>query len=204
MAKEKKRFKKQRRIGIELPGLGRPGALSRRPYPPGENGNKRKKYSDYALRLEEKQKVRYNYCLKEKQLKRFIKLSKKEAKTNWIDKLVCNLELRLDNVIFRLGLAPSIISARQLCTHKHILVNGKVVNIPSYILKKGQTLSLNPKSKENQIYLRAKDHPRMDTPEYLKKTGDDKGEVVTEPHLENIPFNFDSGLFTEYYAARKV
>ena len=71
------RFKIQRRFGTELPGLGKPGALERRPYPPGENGNKRRKYSDYALRLEEKQKIRLHYGVKEEQLRRFIRDAKK-------------------------------------------------------------------------------------------------------------------------------
>ena len=77
------RFKIQRRLGTELPGLGKPGALGRKPYPPGENGNKRKKYSDFALRLEEKQKIRFHYGLREKQLRRFIRDAKKGIGADW-------------------------------------------------------------------------------------------------------------------------
>ena len=101
------RYKIQRRLGSELPGLGKPGALERRPYPPGENGNKRKKYSDFALRLEEKQKLRAHYGLREEQLRRFIRNSKQGSTSNWVRKLVGLLECRLDNLVFRLGFAPA-------------------------------------------------------------------------------------------------
>ena len=125
MAVRRHSFKTQRRLGLELPGLGKSGALSRRPYPPGESGNKRKKYSDYALRLEEKQKLRLNYILTERQLRRFIRDSKTGQPANWVNSLAGRLERRLDNVVFRLGFAPSIPAARQLVSHGHILVDGK-------------------------------------------------------------------------------
>ncbi|RME17967.1 MAG: 30S ribosomal protein S4 [Bdellovibrio sp.] len=201
------RFKIQRRLGTELPGLGKPGALERRPYPPGENGNKRRKFSDYALRLEEKQKIRFHYGLREEQLRRFIRDSKRGASTNWVNKLIGLLERRLDNVVFRLGLAPSIRSARQLVSHKHVLVDGKVVNIASYVVKPGQKVSLKEKAYENQIVLRAKEAPRLEVPDFLRKeeeNGKAVGIVQAIPGVEHVPFTFDAGLFTEYYAARKV
>lgn len=163
------RFRIQRRLGTELPGLGKPGARERRPYPPGESGNKRKKYSDYALRLEEKQKFRFHYCLKEHQLRRFIRNAKTGQSTNWVSKLAGLLERRLDNVVFRLGLAPSIPSARQLVSHGHIQVDGKKVDIPSFVLKPGQEISLKNNSEKNQIVLTAIQSPRMDVPDYLAK-----------------------------------
>ncbi len=201
------RFRTQRRLGTELPGLGKPGALERRPYPPGESGNKRKKYSDYALRLEEKQKIRFHYCLKEHQLRRFIRNAKTGQSSNWINKLVGLLERRLDNVVFRLGLAPSIPAARQLVSHGHIQVNGKRVNIPSCVLKPGQEVKLKEKSEKNQTVLTATQNPRMDVPDFLKKEEKDgsvKGTVLSIPGLEYIPFKCDTGLLTEYYAARKA
>lgn len=201
------RFRIQRRFGTELPGLGKPGALDRRPYPPGQNGNKRRKYSDYALRLEEKQKIRHHYCLREKQLRRFIRDSKKGTGTSWINKLAGLLECRLDNVIFRLGLAPSIKSARQLVSHGHVMIDGKKCNVASAVVRQGQTISLKDKSYENQVVMHAKANPRLETPDYLKKeekNGKDIGTLIAVPGLEHIPFQFDSGLFTEYYAARKV
>lgn len=207
MPLRKARFKIQRRFGTELPGLGKAGALDRRPYPPGESGNKRKKYSDYALRLEEKQKLRLNYVLKEKQLRRFIHNAKKGQSMQWINKLACLLEKRLDNVIFRLGFAPSILAARQLVVHGHVLVDGKKVDVPSFIVKKGQAVSVREKSQKNQIVLQGLQKPRLDLPDFLRKE-DKNGKIVgviqAEPGLEHIPFAFNTGLFTEYYAARKT
>lgn len=201
------RFRVQRRLGTELPGLGKPGALERRPYPPGENGNKRKKYSDYALRLEEKQKLRFHYCLKEHQLRRFIRNAKTGQSANWISKLIGLLERRLDNVVFRVGLAPSIPSARQLVSHGHVQVNEQRVNIPSFVMKPGQKVSLKNKSEKNQIVLTAGQNPRMETPDFIKKeekNGIIAGTVSSIPGIEHIPFNCDTGLLTEYYAARKA
>ena len=203
----KAKFKTQRRLGIELPGLGKPGALERRPYPPGESGNKRRKYSDYALRLEEKQKLRYHYVLKERQLRRFIRNSKSGKSSHWVNKLVSLLERRLDNVIFRLGFAPSIPAARQLVSHGHILVDGKKVSISSYVLKENQSVSVKQKSLKNQIVLQGLQNPRLDMPDYLRKeekAGQIVGIIQAEPNIEHIPFPFNSGLFTEYYAARKA
>lgn len=201
------RFKIQRRFGTELPGLGKAGALERRPYPPGENGNKRKKYSDYALRLEEKQKIRLHYGLKEEQLRRFIRNSKQGAAANWVNKLIGLLERRLDNLVFRLGYAPSIRSARQLVSHGHVLVNGKKVNVGSFVVPQGSKVSIAEKAKENQIVLQAAKSPRLEVPDYLRKDteeGKEVGIVQAIPGIEHVPFSFDSGLFTEYYAARKA
>jgi len=198
------RYKIQRRLGTELPGLGKAGALERRPYPPGENGNKRKKYSDFALRLEEKQKLRFHYGLKEEQLRRFIRDSKRGSGSNWVSKLVGRLETRLDNVVFRLGFASSIRAARQLISHGHIMVDDKKLDISSCVLTAGQTIKIREKSKENQIVLQAKQSPRLDVPEFLLKEGDFAGTLQAVPGIDAIPFSFDSGLFTEYYAARKV
>lgn len=192
---------------MELPGLGKAGALERRPYPPGENGNKRRKYSDYALRLEEKQKIRQHYALREKQLRRFIRDAKQGAGTNWVKKLAGLLERRLDNVIFRLGFAPSIRAARQMVSHGHVLVNKKTVDVSSYVVPQGAEIQLKDKGYANQIYLRAKQAPRMEVPDYLRKEdkeGKEVGVIQAIPGTEHIPFTFDSGLFTEYYAARKT
>jgi small subunit ribosomal protein S4 len=201
------RFKVQRRLGTELPGLGKPGALERRPYPPGENGNKRRKYSDYALRLEEKQKIRVHYGLREEQLRRFIRNSKRGSATNWVNKLMGLLERRLDNLVFRLGFAGSIRAARQLCSHGHVLVDGKKVSIGSYVVPQGGKISLTEKARENQIVLQASNAPRLEVPDFLRKEsegGFDVGVVQAIPGTEHVPFAFDAGLFTEYYAARKA
>lgn len=203
----KARFKTQRRLGTELPGLGKSGALERRPYPPGESGNKRKKYSDYALRLEEKQKLRYHYVLKERQLRRFIRNAKKGQSTHWVNKLVSLLERRLDNIIFRMGFAPSIPAARQLISHGHVLLEGKKVDIPSFVVEEGQEVSIKEKSLKNQIVLQGLQKPRLEMPDYMRKEekqGKIVGIIQSQPNTEHIPFAFNTGLFTEYYAARKT
>lgn len=198
------RFKVQRRLGTELPGLGKPGALERRPYPPGENGNKRRKYSDYALRLEEKQKIRVHYGLREEQLRRFIRNSKKGAAANWVNKLIGLLERRLDNLVFRLGFAGSIRAARQLVSHGHIMVDGKKVTVGSFVVPQGGKVAISEKSRENQIVLQASRAPRLEVPDYLRKESEGEGIVQAIPGTEHVPFAFDAGLFTEYYAARKA
>lgn len=201
------RFKVQRRLGTELPGLGKPGALERRPYPPGENGNKRRKYSDYALRLEEKQKIRVHYGLREEQLRRFIRNSKRGSAANWVNKLMGLLECRLDNLVFRLGFAPSIRSARQLVSHGHVTVDGKTVTVGSFVVPQNSKIGLTEKGRMNQIVLQAQKAPRLETPDYLRKEqdgGNEVGVVQAIPGTEHVPFQFDAGLFTEYYAARKA
>ena len=201
------RYKIQRRVGTELPGLGKPGALERRPYPPGENGNKRRKYSDFALRLEEKQKIRTHYGLREKQLRRFIRDAKRGNSSNWVNKLVGLLERRLDNVIFRLGFAPSIRSARQLVSHGHIRIDGLKVDVGSYVVPQGAKVSLSEKGKTNQVVLQAAKSPRLEIADFLRKdteNGQEVGVIHAIPGTEHVPFQFDSGLFTEYYAARKA
>ncbi|OFZ20050.1 MAG: 30S ribosomal protein S4 [Bdellovibrionales bacterium RBG_16_40_8] len=201
------RYRIQRRLGTELPGLGKAGALERRPYPPGQNGNRRRKFSDFALRLEEKQKIRMNYELREQQLRRFIRNAKTGKGSNWTAKLIGLLERRLDSVVFRLGFAPSIRSARQLVGHGHVLINGQKVDISSYVLKVGDQVTLGEKAMQNQIYLRAKQSPRLEVPDFLRKeeqNGKEVGFVQNVPGIEHVPFSFDAGLFTEYYAARNV
>lgn len=206
--KRRARFRIQRRLGVELPGLGKAGALERRPYPPGQHGNKRKKFSNYALQLEEKQKVMFHYGLREKQLRRFIRDAQKgSADKNWINQLAGRLELRLDNTVFRLGFAPSIMSARQMVSHGHVFVNGKKVSVGSYVLKAGDVVALKESSYENQNYLRAKEAPRMELPDYLEKTevsGKFQGKVKSVPGTEYVPFPFSPNLFAEYYSLRSV
>jgi small subunit ribosomal protein S4 len=206
-AGKKARYRIQRRLGTELPGLGKAGALERRPYPPGQNGNRRRKFSDFALRLEEKQKIRHHYVLREEQLRRFIRKAKTGAASNWTAKLIGLLETRLDNMVFRLGFAPSIRSARQLISHGHVLIEGQRVNIPSVVVQPNQKVTLTDKGAQNQIYIRAKASPRLEVPDFLRveeTAGKPVGFVQNVPGIEHVPFTFDSGLFTEYYAARKV
>ena len=186
----------------ELPGMGKAGALERKPYPPGEAGQKRRKFSEYALQLEEKQKVLYHYDLRESQLRRFVDEAKRTAQINWVDSLIGLLELRVDNLIFRLGFAPSIRSARQIVSHRKVLVNGKRVDIRSAVLKIGDKISLVPEAYGQQDFLNANGSPRLPLPEYLAKEGTTDspvGIVKDRPTMGDFPAPFDDGRFTSYY-----
>lgn len=197
------RFKIQRRLGIELPGLGKAGALERKPYGPGVHGMKRKKLSDYTIRLVEKQKVLFHYGVREKQMINAVKKAKRNLTRAWVDTLVINFERRLDNIIFRLNWAPSIPAARQMVTHGHVLVNGKKINAPGKLLDINDEVTLSNKGFKTGNYLQAQSSPRLSAiPAFLHKepVGEgEKGTVVSEPLAEDIPFAFEKRLVTEYY-----
>lgn len=197
------RFKIQRRLGIELPGLGKAGALERKPYAPGIHGMKRKKLSDYTIRLVEKQKVMFHYGVREKQLVNAVKKAKKNLTRAWVDTLIIGLEARLDNIIFRLNWAPSIPAARQMISHGHVIVNGKKVSVPGIQLKVNDEVTLTEKGFKGGAYLQAVARPRLSTiPAFLNKEPVGEGEkatVVSEPLAEDIPFEFEKRLVTEYY-----
>lgn len=199
------RFKRQRRLLTELPGMGKAGALERRPYPPGQHGLRRRKYSEFALQLEEKQKLRFHYGLREEQFRRMINKAQKSKATNWVESLVNLLEKRLDNVVFRLGFAPSIPAAKQLVSHGKVFVNGKKVNIGSQVLRVGDKITLKSEAYENQIYLQAKQNPRLPLPSFMNKEdvgGQEEGRLTDEPNLEAVPFAFEPGLIIGYYSMR--
>ncbi len=197
------RFKIQRRLGVELPGLGKAGSLERRPYGPGVHGMKRKKLSDYTIRLVEKQKVMFHYGVREKYLVNCVKKAKKNKSRAWVDTLVVNLEKRLDNLIFRLNWAPSIPAARQMVVHGHVLVNGKKVSSPNCLIEVNDELSLTAKGFKSGNYLQAVAKPRISTiPACLQKeaVGEaEKAKLIAEPLPEDIPFQFEKRLVTEYY-----
>lgn len=196
------RFKIQRRLGLELPGLGKAGALDRRPYPPGQHGMKRKKLSDYTIRLMEKQKIVFHYGLREKQLTNYVRKAKKSRDMAWSDALIITLESRLDNVIFRLNFAPSMMAARQMVSHGHVKLNGKRVYLPGITVKKGDKITLTTQGYQTGNYLQAKEKPRMVPPAYLRKdleSGIEVAQMVAAPDAKDIPFAFNTQLITEYY-----
>lgn len=201
------RFKRQRRLGVELPGLGKPGALDRKPYPPGQHGNQKRKLSEYALRLEEKQKLIFHYGLREEQLRRFVRDSKRGKATDWVDTLVGRLERRLDNLVFRLALAPSIKAAKQMISHGQVFVNGKKVTVSSAVLKAGDKIKLAPKAYKSVNFLQAQKAQRLALADYLgtETSGEEViGTVKEIPNVSHIPFPFEPGLVAEHYAARKA
>lgn len=132
-------------MGAELSGLS-PKKIEKRPYPPGQHGQARKKLTEYALRLMEKQKVRLNYGVSERQLRRLMQEARASSATTG-HKLIELLERRLDHVVFRAGFARSIPAARQLVNHGHILVDGKRVDIASYRINKGQLVAVRERSR---------------------------------------------------------
>jgi small subunit ribosomal protein S4 len=135
--------KKSRRLGVDL--VGGDAAYERRPYPPGQHGRGRIKESEYLLQLQEKQKARYTYGVLERQFRRYYEeATRQKGKTGEV--LLQLLECRLDNVIYRAGLARTRRQARQLVSHAHFLVNGKKVNIPSFQVSKFDIIDVKPKS----------------------------------------------------------
>lgn len=196
-------FKIQRRLGVELPGLGKAGALERRPYGPGQHGMKRKKLSDYTIRLMEKQKVRFHYGIREKQLRNLVISCKKDKSRSWVDSLIIRLESRLDNIVFRANWAPSMAAARQMVSHGLIQVNGKKMDIASAVINTGDVLTISDKGAKSANYMQAKARPRLSAiPAYLtvEKAGEkEKATILSDALPEDIPFAFEKRLVIEYY-----
>ncbi len=195
----KSKFKIQRSLGLELPGLGKAGALERRPYGPGQHGNKRKKISDLAVRLKEKQKLRYHYGLREIQLVNYVKKAKKDKSRAWMDTLLITLERRLANVIFRLNWAPSMLAANQMVSHGHVLVNGKKVNVAGLLINKGDVITLTEKGFGSQNYLQAQATPRLPSIPASYTVDGKTAKVVDLPLPSDIPFEYTGQFVTEYY-----
>jgi small subunit ribosomal protein S4 len=153
------REKLERRLGVDLGLKGErrlagKSALEKRPYPPGQHGQRRGKISEYGMQLREKQKAKFMYGVSEKQFRTLFKeAARREGNTGEL--LIQLLEQRLDNVVYRLGFATTRAFARQLVNHGHILVDGKRVNIPSYRVKPGQKIEVKEKSKTNPQIVRS-------------------------------------------------
>ena len=191
-----------RRLGTPLPGLMRTDPDLRRPYPPGQHGpTKRKKLSDYALRLMEKQKLRFHYGLSERQLRRYVAMAF-AGKGNSGHMLLQLLERRLDNVVFRAGFAPTMAAARQMTLHNHVTVNSKRVNIPSYQVRPGDSLQLGEKSKMKERAAEAqKDPNNLKVPDYLE-AGEGMAKMKLLPERDQIPLDLDPQLIVEYYSGK--
>jgi small subunit ribosomal protein S4 len=196
------RLKNIRRLGTPIPGLMRTDPDLRRPYPPGQHGpTKRKKLSDYALRLMEKQKLRLHYGLGERQLRKYVAQAF-STKGNSGHVLLQLLERRLDNVVFRAGFAPSMAAARQMVLHKHVNVNGKRVNIPSYQVRPGDSLELHAKSKMKERAAEAqKDPNNLKVPDYLE-AADGVAKMKVLPERDSVPLDLDPQLIVEYYSGK--
>jgi small subunit ribosomal protein S4 len=170
--------------------------VTRRPFPPGQHGAKRRvRLSNYGVQLREKQKVKRMYGLREKQFKNLYNESTRRAKVNNSEKgleLLRLLETRLDNTIYMLGLAPSKPAARQFVTHKHILVNGKTLNIPSYEVKVGDVISLKKETlKPTEVFITV--------PNWLQQEGIE-GKILSVPNREDIDEGISENLIIEFYS----
>ncbi len=195
------RVKIIRRLGALLPGLTRKPA-DRRPYPPGVHGPRaRRRKSDYRRQLEEKQKVRFHYGVSETQLRRAIAKTERDEAQHGGTRLEM-LERRLDNVVFRLGWAPTIPAARQLVTHGHVRINGRRVDRPGYTVKSGDELTLAEQARQLDRVTRAiVEGPQVALPSYLTRASDGfSGRVVGQPSRKDIPFEVDEIAVIEFYA----
>ena len=183
------------------PIFGEDKVLAKKNFPPGQHGaNKRRKTSEYGVQLREKQKAKYTYGVLEKQ---FRNLFEKASRTKGVkgEVLLQLLEARLDNVVYRLGIAPTRAAARQLVSHRHIVVDGKVVNIPSYQLKPGQVVGVREKSKslenitDSLAGFNHSKYPWLEWDESVKA-----GKLLHIPAREDIPENIKEQLIVELYS----
>jgi len=188
-----------RRFGEPI--FGPDKVLSKRNFPPGQHGNnRRRKTSEYGIMLAEKQKAKYTYGVLEKQ---FRNMFDKAARTSGItgEILLQNLECRLDNIVYRLGIAPSRAAARQLVTHRHIVVDGKLVHVPSYAVKPGQIVGVREKSKSLEVIGNAlagfnhSKYPWIEWDEAQKA-----GKLLHKPERADIPENIKEQLIVELYS----
>ena len=183
------------------PILGASKALTKKNYPPGMHGRgRRKKQSEYAIQLAEKQKVKYTYGVLEKQFANlFDKAARKEGITG--ENLLKFLESRLDNAVYRLGIAPTRRAARQLVMHKHITVNGSVVNISSYSLHPGDIIAVREKSKSLESITDSLSNKGSKKFAWFEWDGSNMaGKFVTYPQRDEIPENIQEQLIVELYS----
>lgn len=190
-------YKVARRLGYSITETGK--ELKRRPFAPGQHGQRKAKLTEYALQLREKQKVRFNYGLTEKQLKNtYLKATKQKGMTG--ENFLLLLETRLDNLVYRAGFAATKRQARQMVSHRHILVNGKVLNIPSYDVEVGQTISLAEKASKFAV-VKENLESTLVVPNYLdfnKETG--VATLTRMPNRDEFLTDIKEKLIVEFYS----
>jgi small subunit ribosomal protein S4 len=176
--------------------------LDRKNFPPGQHGlsKKRKKVSEYGVQLREKQKVKYTYGLLERQFRNFFeKASSASGVTGLV--LLQMLESRLDNVVFRLGVAPTRSAARQLVSHRHITVNGNVVNVPSFLLRPGDIIGVREKSKSLEVIIESLGSNRRSKLAWLEWDETQMaGKYMSVPERSEIPEDIKEQLIVELYS----
>ena len=187
-----------RRLGMSLSGTGK--ELARRNYAPGDHGNDRRgRLSEYGMQLREKQKLRYMYGMTERQFRNLFKRAGKIKEGTHGTNFMILLERRLDNMVYRLGLATTRRQARQLVNHGHITVDGKRVDIPSFEVKVGQVISVRDKSKNLDVIKNAVEAV-VARPSYVEFDADKpEGKLVRLPEREDMNADIDEALIVEFY-----
>jgi small subunit ribosomal protein S4 len=176
-------------------------AFERRAYPPGEHGQRRPKFSSYGVQLREKQKVKRMYCLSESQFRRVFEQADRQRGITGSN-LLALMERRFDNVVYRLGFVTSRTQGRQLIRHNHFLINGRKVNIPSYVLKPGDVVEPREKSRNMQLMADSLSAiERRGIPQWLSlEKGSLKGNVQGLPQREDITMPIQEQLIVELYS----
>lgn len=176
-------------------------AFDRRPYPPGVHGQRRNKPTEYGVRMREKQKVRRIYGILERQFRRYFAAADRHKGVTG-DNLISALERRLDSAVFRMGYASTRTDARQLVRHRHVQVNGKSVNVPSYLLKAGDKITLRDKSKAlSRVQIALETAGRREQPEWLEFDKNSlTGTVRVAPTRDAVTLPITEQLIVEFYS----
>ncbi|MGY8993271.1 MAG: 30S ribosomal protein S4 [Rhodospirillales bacterium] len=196
------KYKINRRLGVNL--WGRPKSpINKRDYRPGIHGQRRRKTSDYGLQLNAKQKLKGYYGnITERQFRRYYaEASRRKGDTS--ENLIGILERRLDAVVYRMKFVPTVFASRQFVNHGHIMVNGKRVNIPSYLVQEGDVVEIKTKSRQMNLVLDAADSSERDLPSYVDVDHNHmRGTFVRTPKLEDVPYpvQMEPNLVIEYYS----
>ncbi len=186
---------------FEEPIFGSDKAFEKKKYPPGQHGlsKRRRKESEYAKQLKEKQKAKYTYGILERQFRNLFKMANRRKGITG-ENLLKLCEARLDNTVYRLGIAPTRMAARQLVGHRHVTVNGKLVNIPSYQLQEGDVVGVRERSKSLEIITDSL-ASRTDAYPWLEWESENKaGKFLNYPERADIPENINEQLIVELYS----
>jgi len=194
------KHKIDRRLGLNLWGRSK-SPINRREYGPGEHGQRRRKPTDYGIQLMAKQKLKGYYgSIGEKQFRKYYdEAVRRKGDTG--ENLIGILERRLDAVVYRMKFVPTVFAARQFVSHGHIRVNGKKVDIPSYLVQDGDVIEVKEKSRDLPLVLEGLQSPERDVPDYLSVEGT-KGTFVRQPQLLDVPYpvQMEPNLVVEFYS----
>ncbi|WP_019646051.1 30S ribosomal protein S4 [Novispirillum itersonii] len=196
------KYKIDRRLGVNLWGRAK-SPLNKREYGPGQHGQRRKKPSDYGVQLMAKQKLKGYYGnISEKQFRKYYAEAVRR-KGDTSENLIGILERRLDAVLYRMKFVPTVFASRQVVNHGHVRVNGKRVNIASYMIKEGDVVSIRDKSKDMALIVEASTSSERDVPDYLEVDAKElKGTFIRTPKLADVPYpvQMEPNLVVEFYS----